>query len=531
MYQTLAAISALLVAVRAQQTCDLTAETHPSMTWSKCSTGGSCTTVDGSVVIDANWRWTHALTSTTNCYTGNTWDATLCPNDAECAANCCLDGADYEATYGVTTSGDSLSIQLVTFSEQENVGARLYLMESNTEYEEFTLLGNEFTFDVDVSELVCGLNGALYFVSMAADGGLSQYPTNKAGAQYGTGYCDSQCPTDLKFINGEANVDGWTPSANNANTGTGGHGSCCSEMDIWEANSISEALTLHPCETTGQLLCDVPDCGGTYANNRNAGECDPDGCDWNPYRLGNTTFYGPGSGFKVDTTKTFTVVTQFEESGGSLSSVNRFYIQNGVTIQQPNADNIPGYTGNSLTPSYCSAEETTFGDMSFSNKGGWNQVNSAVSGGMVLVMSLWDDYDADMLWLDSTYPTNDTASTPGAARGSCSTSSGAPATVESQNGNAKVTFSNIRFGPIGSTTSGNSGPPGGGGSSSSSSIKHTSTSTAPPQHTTTTAGGGGGGATQTEWGQCGGSGYSGPTKCVSGTTCETQNPYYAQCLP
>ena len=63
--------------------------------------------------------------------------------------------------------------------------------------------GQEFTFDVDVSNLPGGLNGALYFVSMDADGGMSKYPTNKAGAKYGTGYCDSQCPRDLKFINGQ----------------------------------------------------------------------------------------------------------------------------------------------------------------------------------------------------------------------------------------------------------------------------------------------------------------------------------------
>jgi cellulose 1,4-beta-cellobiosidase len=68
----------------------------------------------------------------------------------------------------------------------------------------FKFTGNqEFTFDVDVSNLPCGFNGALYFVSMDADGGLKKYPTNKAGAKYGTGYCDAQCPRDLKFINGE----------------------------------------------------------------------------------------------------------------------------------------------------------------------------------------------------------------------------------------------------------------------------------------------------------------------------------------
>jgi hypothetical protein len=49
----------------------------------------------------------------------------------------------------------------------------------------------------------CGINGALYFVKMDADGGLAKYPTNKAGAPYGTGYCDAQCPRDLKFIAGK----------------------------------------------------------------------------------------------------------------------------------------------------------------------------------------------------------------------------------------------------------------------------------------------------------------------------------------
>ena len=29
----------------------------------------------------------------------------------------------------------------------------------------------------------------------------------------------------------------------------------------------------------------------------------------------------------------------------------------------------------------------------------------------------------------------------------------------------------------------------------------------------------------------GGSSWSGPTNCESGTTCQVQNPYYSQCLP
>jgi cellulose 1,4-beta-cellobiosidase len=71
----------------------------------------------------------------------------------------------------------------------------------------FKLKNQEFTFDVDMSNLGCGLNGALYFVEMDADGGKSKYANNKAGAKYGTGYCDSQCPHDIKFIGGEVCFD------------------------------------------------------------------------------------------------------------------------------------------------------------------------------------------------------------------------------------------------------------------------------------------------------------------------------------
>ena len=74
-------------------------------------------------------------------------------------------------------------------------------------YEMFQLLNQEFTFDVDVSNLPCGLNGALYFVAMEPDGGM-HYPGNKCGAEYGTGYCDAQCPHEIKFISGEANCMG-----------------------------------------------------------------------------------------------------------------------------------------------------------------------------------------------------------------------------------------------------------------------------------------------------------------------------------
>jgi cellulose 1,4-beta-cellobiosidase len=283
---------------------------------------------------------------------------------------------------------------------------------------------------------------------MDLDGGMSKYPANKAGAKYGTGYCDSQCPRDLKFIDGQANVVGWQPSSTDQNAGVGPNGSCCSELDIWEANSISAAFTPHPCTTIGQYTCSGDACGGTYSSNRYAGECDPDGCDFNPYRQGVTDFYGPG--MTVDTKSKFTVVTQFFESGGELSEIKRFYVQNGKVI--PNSQSqIAGVTGNSITQDWCKAQKAAFNDTqdSFDAKGGLAQMGKAMAGNMVLVLSIWDDHAVNMLWLDSTYPT--TGGQPGDDRGTCATTSGVPSDIETSQASNKVTYSNIKFGPINST--------------------------------------------------------------------------------
>lgn len=152
------------------------------------------------VTLDANWRWLHSTSSATNCYTGNQWNAALCPDPVTCAQNCAVDGANYSGTYGITSTGDALTLKFVTGS---NVGSRVYLLQDDSTYQLFKLKNQEFTFDVDMSNLPCGLNGAVYLVEMPADGGVSKSTNNKAGAKYGTGYCDSQCPHDIKFINGE----------------------------------------------------------------------------------------------------------------------------------------------------------------------------------------------------------------------------------------------------------------------------------------------------------------------------------------
>lgn len=108
-------------------------------------------------------------------------------------------------------------------------------MEDDENYAMFYLKNREFSFEVDVSELYCGMNGAMYFTEMQANGGKG-IGNNNAGAKYGTGYCDAQCPHDIKFIDGEANVIDWSPNPNDKsnNMGAGKYGACCAEMDIWE---------------------------------------------------------------------------------------------------------------------------------------------------------------------------------------------------------------------------------------------------------------------------------------------------------
>ncbi|KAF3052560.1 Esterase/lipase/thioesterase [Didymella keratinophila] len=450
MYRSLALTSlTFLSAVRAQQVGTSTTETHPKLNWKTCTgTGGnSCTTKAGSIVLDSNWRWAHNTGGYTNCYTGNSWDATLCPDGDTCAKNCAIDGADYSGTYGITAGSDALTLKFVTKGQySSNVGSRTYLMETDTKYQMFNLINKEFTFDVDVSNLPCGLNGALYFVEMAADGGINK-GNNKAGAKYGTGYCDSQCPHDIKWINGKANTAGWVSNPNDPNAGSGNTGACCAEMDIWEANSISTAYTPHPCKGTGIVACTGTDCGD--GNDRYKGICDKDGCDFNSYRMGVKNFYGPGA--TLDTKQKMTVVTQFIGSGSSLSEIKRFYVQNGK-VYKNSQSTISGASGNSITDSFCKNQKTTFGDNnSFATLGGLNGMGASLARGHVLVMSLWDDHAVNMLWLDSSYPTTADPSKPGIARGTCPTTSGKPTDLETNSPNSSVVFSNIKFGPIGST--------------------------------------------------------------------------------
>ncbi|KAK3302835.1 glycoside hydrolase family 7 protein [Chaetomium strumarium] len=414
-FQRLAATAlAVLPFVNGQQPGSSTPEVHPKLATWKCTTSGGCVEQQTSVVLDWNYRWIHTANGSTSCTASGGVDKTLCPDEATCAQNCVVEGADY-ASAGIATSGSSLTLrQYVKGSngQMSSVSPRAYLLGPDGNYEMLKLLGQELSFDVDLSTLPCGENGALYLSEMDMTGGRNEY--NTGGANYGSGYCDAQCP-----------VQTWT----NGTLNTSGQGYCCNEMDILEANARANAFTPHPCANGG---------------------CDKSGCGFNPYARGYTSYYGPG--MAVDTARPFTVVTQFATSdgttAGSLSQITRYYVQDGKKI----ASAAPG--GDTITAAGCT---------SAASWGGLAGMGQALGRGMVLTFSVWNDAAGYMNWLDS------------GSNGPCSSSEGNPADIAAKYPDTHVVFSNIRWGDIGSTVPISGG--GGSSSSSSTKPASTSTST------------------------------------------------------
>ncbi|KAF7717774.1 Endo-1,4-beta-D-glucanase [Penicillium ucsense] len=472
--QFVAAALALLPLAQAQQPAT-TNPGNPSLKTYKCSKSGGCVAQDTAIALDWNYHWIHTANGYESCTTSSGVNTTLCPDAATCSQNCVIEPANYTSS-GVSTSGDALTMHQYVKSNgvYGNASPRVYLLGSEGDYVLMQLLGQELTFDVDMSTLPCGENGALYLSEMSGSGGRNEY--NKGGAAYGSGYCDAQCPSEL-----------WK----NGTLVPGGSPYCCNEMDILEGNSRANAYTPHPCS---------------------ADNCDKGGCGFNPYAQGKTNYWGPGG--TVDTSKPFTITTQFiTDDGtqtGTLKEIRRQYIQNGQVIA--NAKSSAGI--DSITEPWCESVDsaaTTFG--------GLTTMGKALGRGMVLIFSIWNDASGYMNWLDS------------GSNGPCSSTEGNPSNIISQDPDTHVVFSNIRWGDIGSTFN----APGGSGSTTTTTTttaaittttKATTTTTTKTSSTTTTAGG----ATQTQWGQCGGQNWTGPTACVAGTTCKVQNPYYSQCL-
>lgn len=388
-------------------------------------------TLQTSVVLDANWRWIHNKGGYTNCY-DNAWNNQFCPDPVTCAKNCELEGVDlkdYKDIYGVSSSGNALTLKYVT---GPNVGSRLFILnEDKKSYKGFNLVNRELVYDVDMSQVPCGLNGALYFVEMPLDGGLNAL--NKAGAPYGVGYGDAQCPTDIKYINGFVNVN---------NTGA-----CSIEMDIWEANREANAFTPHSCSLYGKTMKGVypclndKDCG--RGNNRFLGVCDKNGADYNSYRSGDLDLYGFGSQFRVNTEKLLRVITQFITQDGTdqtdIVEMRRFYEQDGKVVD-----------GGFLNSDVIKGHKEDYNEVNhFEQLGGFKVMTESFRRGNVFSISLWDDLGSNgpqgpsMAWLDSVYPSN--SKEPGALRGRCDPKGDrSPATLRRNFPNSQYTLSNLQ---------------------------------------------------------------------------------------
>ncbi|WYZ44021.1 hypothetical protein EsH8_VII_000457 [Colletotrichum jinshuiense] len=378
----------------AQQVGTLMPEVHPKLTWKRCgidSAGaGACNTVNGEIVLDAEWRWLHQVDGFRNCYTGNEWNYEYCNTTEFCAANCALEGADYRGSYGLTTNGSSLTQKFTTLSAfDRNINSRVFLFDGGAnKYQTFTLLGNELAFDVELSSVECGINSALYFVAMDPDGGLERSPLNKAGAKYGTGYCDASCIQSNRFVDGKANLENWTPSATDPHRGTGALGACCPEFDVWNSNRHSFSTISKSCRKNDYFVCNR-NCYINSGETKLAPFCDMKGCDYNPYRLNVKDFYGWGK--TIDTSKKITVVTRFEET-----QITQFFVQDGVRFEAP----APGYPdfpeGSGLSDGYCRARADTFGEQDwFLLFGGFTTQNNVLRRPMVLAMSISNDGDGD----------------------------------------------------------------------------------------------------------------------------------------
>ncbi|EPE09822.1 endo- -beta-glucanase [Ophiostoma piceae UAMH 11346] len=438
------------LAVAAQQVGNNTIEVHPRLTTWRCTHAGGCTPRNTAVVLDANYRWIHTVGGYQNCNgaDGNSLDKTLCPDAATCARNCALEGTNYTATgiYTSSPNATSSSLTLDMYVNGQGSSPRVYLLgEDDNSYESLQLNNAEFTFEVDMSQLPCGMNGALYLSEMSMSGGKSSY--NRAGAAMGTGYCDAQCPIG-KFINGEAN--------------TNGTGSCCNEMDIWEANSRATALTPHACSIKGIYACSGTEC----LDGSSGGVCDRSGCGYNAYAQGHRAFYGPGKNMTVDTSRPFTVVTQFlaghgnktshgsfkprgnqEHSKPVLREIRRLYLQDGILIS--NVSTTAPYSNSSaasrartskaLSPDQIAISDEYCGSGVFEKLGGLRGMGEALQRGMVLVFSIWNDNGQYMSWLD------------GGNAGPCNATEGAPDEIFKNTPGTSVTWSNVRWGEIGST--------------------------------------------------------------------------------
>jgi len=170
----------------------------------------------------------------------------------------------------VTTSGSQVTT---------NLGPRFYLADScatafsPTVFQKINPLGSTIKFTVDLATMGCSCDAAFYLVGM---------PASVAGGN-GDYYCDANCVG----------------------------GSCCTEMDLMEANVGAIQITAHRCTS--------PTSG-----------CDGGGCVQNTNSIANG--YGYGSQFTINSENAFTIAITFSGSSTTLTTITSVISQGSKSI-------------------------------------------------------------------------------------------------------------------------------------------------------------------------------------------------------
>eukprot|EP01084_Bolivina_argentea_P073720 133768_1 len=219
-------------------------------------------------------------------------------------------------------TNDSSSITLLHNAQVQIANRPIQPSPNNTYYPdmyvEYKLNGKTVSYTVDLSEISCSCNANLFFNSMPG-----YYANGKPDpGQHGHYYCD----------------------ANDGNK------EWCWEMDIMEANKFVTATTAHQCSQNP----------GTHITS-----CDRGGCQTNSHNVDGNSM-GPGSQYKIDTTKPFTYAINF----GSMYQVT---LTQGTSKFQYQPCNQANYR---------------------------NNMKKALDYGMVIVMSYWGGSYTEMSWLD-----------------------------------------------------------------------------------------------------------------------------------
>jgi len=189
----------------------------------------------------------------------------------------------YGDLYVVTSNPDN--VEKLENGFRLHGGGGVYLAYSNVDigsdpfmYWQTPLADNVWSYDIDVSQVSCKCNAAMYWVNMPGYENGEPYP-----ADWGVYYCDAN------FVNGN-----W-----------------CPEYDTFEGNAESLQVALHTCEYEPPL--EYPSC--------DRGGCATNACD------GISGQYGRGR--TIDTTRPYRISHAQIMDGDFLVASNHYFNQEG----------------------------------------------------------------------------------------------------------------------------------------------------------------------------------------------------------